>query len=185
MGKELLSFVLTLCWSCTGAYRFGEAVSMLKRSQYREFRSDWNDMSPETTPRFGLERVVKFEAADVDTIEPTEPFKISFSIAEDHLLVPWITVNDGKGHRLRHVAFTFVMNGAHVERVRTVTEYHPSGSSAHDIHFSYSWVEKASTRMADGLVVLVWVSVIVAWVAMAFACYISDNKTIAGRTKVG
>eukprot|EP00808_Paulinella_micropora_P016838 g79734.t1 len=76
MVVVLSCFLASLLLLTAHAYRYGEAVGVLKRSQYKGFRSDWTDMNPEHMPRFGMDRVVELqEGAIGDIIDPKEPFK--------------------------------------------------------------------------------------------------------------
>lgn len=165
----LLLFVVTNVLS----YRHGDAVSMLRREQFQELRTKWMGMVGKDCPRFGMDHTVLINPSSLlgpfpgrnATDLASEPFKISFSFANDQHLIPWITVSDGRGQYLDLIRIVFSHTGGYLTGVRWTTEYHPI-NAAHtppNIQMNYHWEEHRTVDIEGGLLFLFIVIAVVTW----------------------
>lgn len=59
--------------------------------------------------RFGIAKTVRLNPlSDAKEYDTSNEFKLSFSFSGERLLVPWITVTDGKAHFVQQIDFYFV-----------------------------------------------------------------------------
>ncbi len=76
--------------------------------------------------RFGVAKSVHLHPlSEAKEFSTTDELKLSFNFDDQRLLVPWITVTDGKGHFLKEVAFYFVHAQGNMRSVKWKTTCQP------------------------------------------------------------
>ncbi len=160
-----------------GAYRHGDTVSVLKRSQYKGYRTEWSELLGRDAPRFGVDRTVQLNPTNTAQVYDTnEEFKIEFAFDHDRLLTSWITFFDGRGNYLNYIEFDFVFSGDHIRSVRWVTDYHEDGREKPDkVFLRYHWHEFVETDAASGLDFLMIVGTVLAWASAVLAVFGLDR----------
>jgi hypothetical protein len=156
------------------AFRAGDHVSALMRTQHGALRSEWAPLLARDAPRFGIARRVELrplqDANDVDGVDNTDVFKIAFSFIDDSFLSPWLTLCDGKGGYVTHVGVVLTHAGGIVRKVTTTAEplQYANGKPEHVVvHFQWDEVTEFDSGGAVNLVLVVALGV--AWFAAAFA----------------
>jgi hypothetical protein len=154
--------------SAAVTYRPGDSVSMLKRSQYKGFRTPWSTMQPHgAQPHFAVTNTVQMQPIGESAVlqyEGDEPFKIAFSFADDRFLTSWLTVTDGSALFLSVVQFDFTYAGSLLLGVKWRVEYHDmvAGRPEH-IALRYVWHKHVEKDTDLGLNLLVILAAIVSW----------------------
>jgi hypothetical protein len=166
-----LALLLALALAARGvdAYHYGDAVPTLRRTQYRQYRSEWGEMLARESPHFGVDRTVKVSPVSTAKIyDSTEELKISFSFDHDRFLTPWITVTDGRGSYLHYVEFDFFYSGDTVHQLKWKLDY--QGAELHGvkpefIFIRYHWHQQSSVDPALGMTALLIFSTAVVWLS--------------------
>jgi hypothetical protein len=84
--------VLTSC-SCvwqTQAYRHGDSIPVLKRSQYQGYRTEWSDLLSKDTPRFGITRYVYLPLAPLSKVRHRSLFRVCRSLCARGSVGLWV-----------------------------------------------------------------------------------------------
>lgn len=72
--------------------------------------------------RFAISKSVRLNAlTDAKEYSTSDEFKVSFSFSGDRLLVPWITITDGKAHYVEAIDFYFQYSQGFVNHVKWKT----------------------------------------------------------------
>lgn len=109
---------------------------MMKRFQLKTERSDWSDIIPTKSPRFGISKETSIE--DVPKVFEND-FKISFSFYNQKYNTPWVPLKKNTKN-LKVIEFIFYYSSNEVLEVKTKSVY--SSSDKNKIKLKYTWVEK-------------------------------------------
>lgn len=166
------------------AYKKGDIVSVMKRTQYMGYRTAWSELLGSDAPRFGIARTVVLQPVPVTSeFANEEAIKISFSFDQDRFLTNWITVTDGRAHFLAAITFTFSVTPDHIVGLRTETAYHDDKLTARPetVHVHYRFEQVATTDAALGLDFLVVAGSVAAWsVGLLVLCRSRQRYTPVG-----
>ncbi|KAB5561794.1 hypothetical protein DKX38_006751 [Salix brachista] len=89
-------FFLISLPSVSLAYRPGDIVPMSKKGQYHSSRTAWHDMIGKHCPIFAVNREVLIPIARPTGYTGTDPYKLSFQVGKEKLLIPWLFVINRK-----------------------------------------------------------------------------------------
>jgi len=180
------AIVLILLPVCS-AYMHGDTVSMLQRTQYKNYRSEWIDVLGKEAPKFGMDRTVKIHAGDpAQAYDTTEELKLMFSFDHDRHLTSWITVMDGKGNYLNYVEIDFTYSGDYIRSIKWVADYHENtemNTRPDFVFLRFHWHEFSDTDVASGVDFLLVVGTVVGWLcAILVVCNLDSVRRVTAKT---
>lgn len=115
------------------AYLRGDAMPMMKRTQYEGQRTQWSELPHALTPRFLVDRTVLLDQipAMLNGLVNDEPFKMSLALLGLEFTTPWITVADGNGLFLSHLELQLTAAGSSLASLRWSGVYQTEEPPAH------------------------------------------------------
>jgi len=153
---------------------------MLKKVQYKGYRTEWIEVPAAEAPKFGLFRSVRVSPyADVSLgdYDSTESLKQSFSFSGERLLLPWLTINDGTGHHVESVELEFRYSQGFVTGVTWKANYVDATTSKPDfIELHYHWHEVVESDPALAINVLLFLSLLISWIVAVVVLLEWDRK---------
>jgi hypothetical protein len=126
MWQTLVSLCIALSWFAVRGYQQGDRVVASSISQHLQTRTDWQDLSLDLLPRFGVDDSVIFHAkvphwnenATEHRIHPKHDLSVSLSFDFHHHSLPWLTVFSAQQrHALKLLTVTFTKNQFEIVKV--------------------------------------------------------------------
>eukprot|EP01006_Ploeotia_vitrea_P011637 TRINITY_DN30934_c0_g2_i1.p2 TRINITY_DN30934_c0_g2~~TRINITY_DN30934_c0_g2_i1.p2 ORF type:complete len:202 (-),score=69.10 TRINITY_DN30934_c0_g2_i1:120-701(-) len=176
--RLLLLTVAVLAVGCVSpchAYHRGDPVSVLQRSQYKGYRTEWAELMAKHAPRFAIDRTIKYNPVDsTKKYKSDQEYKIQLSVDDDRFLTSWISVNSGHGDYLRHLELELIYSGPNIINVKWHVDYHGRdlhGDRPDYIYVQYHWSEYSEIDSSFGLSFLLIVCAAATWVvAVMIVC---------------
>ncbi|KAJ9465729.1 hypothetical protein DIPPA_07153 [Diplonema papillatum] len=177
MRCNLVVLALLALVTTTAAWSTGDFVPIYKRSLYEETMTDWLEMGPDLSPRFGRNKVIRLHGLENVDIGGGD-YKIAFELG--HGLgrrTTWITVQSGctsnsqQCHVLTHLTFWFTYemhNYGKIVDFQAIPTYSERRDGHNDrIIVDYRWKEESDKDLHTALVVLYFVSVVVSFLLLS------------------
>lgn len=149
---KTLAVVLLTTESAYG-YRPGDLVSLMRRTQYSEQRTEWHEVPHHALPKFLRDSTTSLEALPADA-PANEPFKISLALHGLQHVTTWITVSDGDHRFLDRLEVQLTAWGEHIEAVQWETQYVEGDVPPERIKLHWVWHEELEHDLAFALRVL-------------------------------
>eukprot|EP00892_Ulva_mutabilis_P001322 jgi/Ulvmu1/11190/UM072_0026.1 len=172
-------FVLLLlaCLAQAKTFSDGEFVSVARRAQFSQVRTEWHDMLGRHCPRFGRNSVVVLPLQRPKRWSATDDYKLMLSFDSDRLYTAWLPIIRAQKRRVPHLRVTFTTVGAEVRSVATsiselegaflqrhlrlVSEFDDPEAWPKHLVIEYAWEQYSDTNAAGGLVAVLLTSAVV------------------------
>ncbi|KAK9811472.1 hypothetical protein WJX72_004453 [[Myrmecia] bisecta] len=163
--------VLATVWRVEANFQEGEFVPTARRGQYHGTRTNWHDLLGRHCPRFGQDRLVALPIPrPVGALTIQQTYKISFSIDNDRLLTPWLTIIGKRAPAAPMLDIELTQTGDQVTAVKAkvlpvplaflamhqelVDEFHNATHWPKHLLVQYRWTQAGMVEVTRGLYLL-------------------------------
>ncbi|KAJ6395227.1 hypothetical protein OIU77_020484 [Salix suchowensis] len=174
------------------AYRPGDIVPMSKKGQYHSSRTAWHDMIGKHCPIFAVNREVLIPIAKPTGYTGTDPYKLSFQVGKEKLLIPWLFVINRKSSEVPMIDVHLRYSGSDLHGVTAkvidmphhYVETHPEirqqfWDPQHwpkHILIRYTWKEQSEIDVSSGFYVLFGSGLMLSFILSIYILQSSRDK---------
>ncbi|KAJ6403411.1 hypothetical protein OIU84_015336 [Salix udensis] len=174
------------------AYRPGDIVPMSKKGQYHSSRTAWHDMIGKHCPIFAVNREVLIPIAKPTGYTGTDPYKLSFQVGKEKLLIPWLFVINRKSSEVPMIDVHMRYSGSDLHGVTAkvidmphhYVETHPEirqqfWDPQHwpkHILIRYTWKEQSEIDVSSGFYVLFGSGLMLSFILSIYILQSSRDK---------
>mmetsp|Transcript_51292 Transcript_51292/g.133225 ORF Transcript_51292/g.133225 Transcript_51292/m.133225 type:complete len:214 (+) Transcript_51292:100-741(+) len=159
--------VAICCASVLLGFLPGDAVPMMRRTQYDGQRTEWHDLPTASQPHFLRDLTTMLDHVPGDI--GTEPYKISLALHGMQIVTPWITVADGRGRFLSQIELQLTALGSELSSLRWETQYVDEEPPAH-ITVHTVWEHAREHDLESALALLFAVAAVLALIVLWITC---------------
>ncbi|KAJ6708434.1 ATP-DEPENDENT HELICASE/DEOXYRIBONUCLEASE SUBUNIT B [Salix viminalis] len=174
------------------AYRPGDIVPMSKKGQYHSSRTAWHDMIGKHCPIFAVNREVLIPIAKPTGYTGTDPYKLSFQVGKEKLLIPWLFVINRKSSEVPMIDVHLRYSGSDLHGVTAkvidmphhYVETHPDirqqfWDPQHwpkHVLIRYTWKEQSEIDVSSGFYVLFGSGLMLSFILSIYILQSSRDK---------
>eukprot|EP01041_Mallomonas_annulata_P002380 gene2380-4624_t len=192
--KLILFGVLVSTLKCL-SLQSQDRVNAFVRTLHGGWKTPWIEVPIFHMPRFRTPDVFRFKPtlpmpkdSEEDRFNPNENIKISFSFAENKLIVPWIIVYEAKESKsLERLIVTFDHDEFDILRVETATEYSKEkvdGPAVEAFDIVYRWRGVQEEDLSLGVGVMFTLTLLCLLLVSCFVTSTYDGDGGSQRTRL-
>lgn len=145
----------------------GDAVPMLRRTQFKGERTEWLELPRASQPRFLRDRTTTLEHVQADL--QGETHKLSIAIHGLRFVTPWIVVADGRGRFLSHLELRLTALGNDLSAMRILDAHYVDERPEH-IAVRTVWEQANENDLASALALTFAAAALLATVLLCWTC---------------
>lgn len=167
-------------------------MPMSKKGQYHSSRTAWHDMIGKHCPIFAVNREVLIPIAKPTGYTGTDPYKLSFQVGKEKLLIPWLFVINRKSSEVPMIDVLLRYSGSDLHGVTAkvidmphhYVETHPEirqqfWDPQHwpkHILIRYTWKEQSEIDVSSGFYVLFGSGLMLSFILSIYILQSSRDK---------
>ena len=146
----------------------GDAVPMLRRTQFKGERTEWLELPRASQPRFLRDRTTTLEHVQADL--QGETHKLSIAIHGLRFVTPWIVVADGRGRFLSHLELRLTALGNDLSAMRILDAQYVDNERPEHIAVRTVWEQANENDLASALALTFAAAALLATVLLCWTC---------------
>lgn len=156
--------MLAAASSAAASFDQGDAVPMLRRTQFKGERTEWLELPSASQPRFLRDRTTTLEHVQAET------HKLSIAIHGLRFVTPWIVVADGKGRFLSHLELRLTALGNDLSAMRILDAQYVDNERPEHIAVRTVWEQANENDLASALALTFAAAALLATVLLCWTC---------------
>ena len=160
--------MLAAASSAAASFDQGDAVPMLRRTQFKGERTEWLELPSASQPRFLRDRTTTLEHVQADL--EGETHKLSIAIHGLRFVTPWIVVADGKGRFLSHLELRLTALGNDLSAMRILDAQYVDNERPEHIAVRTVWEQANENDLASALALTFAAAALLATVLLCWTC---------------